>query len=63
VNSGWCEELGSASGRSSREMAKMENVVSYTLSTENNRSKLVDGDLHEEDDSSGGISKFMKTVE
>jgi hypothetical protein len=44
-------------------MAKMENVVSYTLSMENNRSKLVDGDLREEDDNSGEISKFMKTVE
>jgi hypothetical protein len=36
----------------------MENLISYTLSTENNRSRLVDGDLREEDNGGGKISKF-----
>jgi hypothetical protein len=45
------------------ETAKMENLVSYTLSTENNQSRVVGGDLREEDDNGGEISKFVRTVE
>jgi hypothetical protein len=44
-------------------MVKMENLVSYTLSTENNQSRVVDGDLREEDDNGGEISKFVRMVE
>jgi hypothetical protein len=58
-----CEQLRAASRRSSRETAKMENLVSYTLSMENNRSRVVDDDMQEEDDSGGEISKFVRTIE
>jgi hypothetical protein len=51
------------SGQSSCETTKMENLISYTMSTENNRSRVVDDDLREEDDGGGEISKFMRTVE
>jgi hypothetical protein len=44
-------------------MVKMENLVSYTLSTENNQSWVIDGDLREEDDNGGEISKFVRMVE
>jgi hypothetical protein len=37
----------------------MENLVSYTLSMENNRSR----DLWEEDDGGEEILKFIRTVE
>jgi hypothetical protein len=40
----------------------MENLISYTLSTENNRSRLIDDDLQEEDNGGGKISKFTRTV-
>jgi hypothetical protein len=58
-----CEQLGAASRRSSRETAKMGNLVSYTLSMENNRSRVADDDLQEEDDGGGEISKFVRTIE